>query len=205
MNRSHATLCSSARWAAHIKERFITPLSARANLGDTMLEIGPGPGAATEQLRQLVDHLTVLEVNKAAAARLARRYREGNVEVVVGSASTIPFQDESFSSVASFTMLHHVPTVAQQDRILLETFRVLRPGGVLLGSDSLASAGLHAFHQGDTYNPVEPATFFTRLRMAGFARIVIEVGDDLVFLAVKGGRGRRVAAARAATKSRAAR
>lgn len=54
-------------------------------------------------------------------------------------------------------MLHHVPTVALQNRLLAEVLRVLRPGGVLIGSDSLASNDLHLFHDGDTYNPVEPA------------------------------------------------
>ncbi len=191
MNERHARLCSSARWAKHITERFITPLSTRVDFGDAMLEVGPGPGAATAQLCQLVPHLTVLEVDEGAAARLARRYRGANVAVVVGSGSAMPFKDRSFSSVASFTMLHHVPTVAQQDRLLMEAFRVLRPGGVLLGSDSLANQGLHWFHEGDTYNPVEPATFLTRLTMAGFSRIAIEVGEDLTFMAYKKGRPRR--------------
>ena len=54
-------------------------------------------------------------------------------------------------------MLHHVPTLALQNKILAEAFRVLRPGGVLIGSDSLPSNDLHHFHDDDTYNPVEPA------------------------------------------------
>ena len=61
-------------------------------------------------------------------------------------------------------MLHHVPTTALQNKILAEAFRVLRPGGVLIASDSLASSGLHGFHEGDTYNPVEPASVISRLQ-----------------------------------------
>jgi SAM-dependent methyltransferase len=87
--------------------------------------------------------------------------------------------------VAAFTMLHHVPTRAQQDKLLAEAFRVLRPGGTFLGSDSLASDGLHHFHEGDTYNPVEPAAFLTRLQTAGFDRIALRVGHNLIFTAVK--------------------
>ena len=75
----------------------------------------------------------------------------------MGDATGMTFGDASFDSVATFTMLHHVPTAAAQDRILAEALRVLRPGGVLFGSDSLASNDLHEFHAGDTYNPVEPA------------------------------------------------
>jgi SAM-dependent methyltransferase len=87
--------------------------------------------------------------------------------------------------VVTFTMLHHVPTRALQDRVLAEAFRVLRPGGVFLGSDSLASDGLHHFHEGDIYNPVEPAAFLTRLQTAGFAEISLHVGYNLVFTARK--------------------
>ena len=80
-------------------------------------------------------------------------------------------------------MLHHVPTVALQNRLLAEVLRVLRPGGVLVGSDSLPSDGLHGFHEGDTYNPVEPGTFLTRLQTLGYERITIGVGHALTFIA----------------------
>jgi ubiquinone/menaquinone biosynthesis C-methylase UbiE len=80
-----------------------------------------------------------------------------------------------------------VPTRAQQDRVLAEAFRVLRPGGVFLGSDSLPSDRLHQFHEGDTYNPVEPAAFLTRLQTVGFDAITLHVAYNLVFTARKEG------------------
>jgi SAM-dependent methyltransferase len=82
-------------------------------------------------------------------------------------------------------MLHHVPTLALQDKILAEVFRVLRPGGVLIGSDSLASNDLHHFHEGDTYNPVEPAGLLARLQTLGFEKITIVVDGILKFVAHK--------------------
>jgi SAM-dependent methyltransferase len=84
-----------------------------------------------------------------------------------------------------FTMLHHVPTRALQDALLASALRVLRPGGTLVGSDSLASDALHHFHAGDTYNPVEPAALLTRLQTIGFAEITIMVGERLMFRAGK--------------------
>ncbi len=60
---------------------------------------------------------------------------------------------------------------------------MLRPGGVLIGSDSLASNGLHHFHAGDTYNPVEPASLLVRLQALGFGKITIAVDDVLTFTA----------------------
>jgi SAM-dependent methyltransferase len=87
--------------------------------------------------------------------------------------------------VGSFTMLHHVPTTARQNQILAEALRVLRPGGVLVGSDSLPSNGLHRFHEGDTCHPAEPAALLVRLQTLGFAAVMVAVDDGLRFTARK--------------------
>jgi ubiquinone/menaquinone biosynthesis C-methylase UbiE len=107
------------------------------------------------------------------------------VEVVSGDAAALSYPDGSFDTVATCTMLHHVPTRALQDKVLAEAFRVLRPGGAFLGSDSLPSDGLHHFHEGDIYNPVEPAAFLTRLQTVGFTEITLRVTHNLIFTARK--------------------
>jgi hypothetical protein len=66
------------------------------------------------------------------------------------------------------------------------SFRVLRPGGVLICSDSLAS-DLHHFHEGDTYNPVEPTSVLGRLQTLGFEKITVTVDEGLKFVAHKPG------------------
>jgi ubiquinone/menaquinone biosynthesis C-methylase UbiE len=185
MNENHAELCPSPEWAAVIQDEVLPSLTQHADLGEDMLEIGPGPGAATEWLRQKVKRLTAVEVDAAAAGKLADRFAGGNVEVVVGSAAELSYPDESFDSVGSFTMLHHVPTLAMQNKILAEAFRVLRPGGVLICSDSLASNDLHHFHEGDTYNPVEPTSVLARLQTLGFENVTVVVDGMLKFIAHK--------------------
>jgi SAM-dependent methyltransferase len=185
MNENHAKLCPSPEWAAHIQDEVLPALTEHVDLGADMLEIGPGPGAATEWLRHRVQRLTALEIDEEAAAKLAARYAGTNVEVVTGSAAQTGYPDASFDSVGSFTMLHHIPTRAGQDRLLAEALRVLRPGGVLIGSDSLGSDGLHHFHEGDTYNPVEPASLLVRLQTLGFGAISITVDGIVRFTARK--------------------
>lgn len=185
MNGNHAKLCPSPEWAAHIQEEILPALTAHASLGKDMLEIGPGPGAATEWLRLRVKRLTVLEIDEAAAAKLADRYSGENVTVDVGDATRLSYPDEAFDSVGSFTMLHHVPTAALQNAILAEVLRVLRPGGVLIASDSLASDGLHHFHESDTYNPIEAGSIVSRLQTLGFGALTIMVDDVLKFVARK--------------------
>jgi SAM-dependent methyltransferase len=193
MNENHAKLCPSPEWAAWLQGEILPSLTAGADLGEEMLEVGPGPGAATDWLRHKVKRLVALESDEKAAAALAAKYdgvevpsvEVPSVEVVHGDATAMSFADNSFDSAGSFTMLHHVPTAALQNRLLAEVLRVLRPGGVLIGSDSQASNGLHHFHEGDDYNPVEPAALLTRLQTIGFGKITVSVDYTVTFVAHK--------------------
>ena len=185
MNANHTVLCASPEWAEFLESEVLAPVAAGVELGEEMLELGPGPGAATRWLRHSVQRLVALEVDAAAAARLANELAGTNVTVEVGDCARIPFPDASFDSVASFTMLHHLPTQGLQFATLCEAFRVLRPGGVLLGADSLASQGLHEFHEGDTYNPIDPARLLVYLQAAGYSPVTLTVGDVMRFTARK--------------------
>jgi SAM-dependent methyltransferase len=185
VNPEHQNLCASPEWAGYLQSEILPAVTAGIELGRDMLEIGPGPGAATGWLAEHVAKLTALESDDAAAALLAERYSGDNVTVDTGGATRMPYPDGAFDAVASFTMLHHVPTAAAQYQILAEALRVLRPGGWLAGSDSLASNGLHYFHHDDTYNPAEPSTLLVWLRALGFTPITITVGDVLMFTACK--------------------
>jgi SAM-dependent methyltransferase len=130
-----------------------------------------------------VARLTALERDETAAAKLAGKFP--GVQVAVGDATALSYPDGAFDSVGSFTMLHHVPTTALQNQILAEALRVLRPGGVLVGSDSLPSDGLHVFHEGDTCHPVEPSGLLVRLQTLGFGAVMVAVDDVLMFTARK--------------------
>jgi SAM-dependent methyltransferase len=183
VNKWHAELLGSPEWAAFLHEEILPVVTHRVDLGDDLLEIGPGPGAATEWLRQRVKRLVAIELEAEAAAKLGERFAGTNVEAIVGDATALPYPDGSFDTVGMFTMLHHVPTRALQDALLAGALRALRPGGTLIGSDSLASDRLHQHHEGDTYYPVEPASFLTRLQTIGFGEIMFEVSDRLLFRA----------------------
>jgi SAM-dependent methyltransferase len=183
MNENHMNLCPSPEWAAFIQQDVLPKLTADLTLGDEMLEIGPGPGAATDWLRHKVKRLVAVESDEELARKLTEKYAD--VEVVHGDATALRNADNSFDSVASFTMLHHVPTITLQNRLLSEALRVLRPGGVLFGGDSLPSNELHHFHKGDTYNPIDPGSFLPRLQTIGFYPITITWGPGLQFVAYK--------------------
>ena len=177
MNRLHHWLCRSGRWQKKIEERVRWVLEG-TEVGDNLLELGPGPGLSTDLLRLKAQHLTAIELDANLAQQLAARLRGSNVEVVTGDATAMPFPDCQFSASTCFTMLHHVPSTELQDRVLREVRRVLKPGGIFVGSDSLQSWFMRIIHIGDTLVPVDPGTFGTQLEAAGFELLKIEKNGE---------------------------
>lgn len=177
VNEVHLQRCSSAEWAQAVEE-FILPWALKdIDLGDDVVEVGPGPGLTTDVLRRHAGRLTAVETDAALAADLAARVVGTNIEVVHADATDMPFEDDRFSAAGSFTMLHHVPSPHLQDQLLAELARVLRPGGVLVGVDGIDSPEFRDLHEGDVCVPVDPATFADRLRRAGFVDPCIEANE----------------------------
>jgi ubiquinone/menaquinone biosynthesis C-methylase UbiE len=185
MNENHHRLCGSPEWAAQLQETVLPRLFADVEVGDRMLEIGPGPGAATDWLRHRVGALIAIEIDPEAADALRARFGGANVEIVTGDATRLPWPDDSFDTVTTHTMLHHVPTRRGQNQVLSEALRVLRPGGALLASDSLPSTELHEFHADDIYNPIDPGALITQLQTIGYGSVMVEIRDRWMAKAVK--------------------
>jgi len=95
------------------------------------------------------------------------------VRVVRGDGAALPFRDGCFDAAAVLTMLHHVPSAGLQDRVLAEVGRCLRPGGLLVGSDTLPSLRFRLYHLADTMVPVDPDSLPERLRTAGFDEVSV--------------------------------
>jgi SAM-dependent methyltransferase len=148
-----------------------------SDLGDDVLEIGPGPGLTTDFLRERVETLTALELDEALAADLAKRMDGSNVTVVHGNATASGLPADRFSAVTCFTMLHHVPSPALQDRLFAEVFRVLRPGGTFIGTDATDSPSLRELHIDDIFVPVEAESLRHRLRAVGFDAVTVDAAD----------------------------
>jgi SAM-dependent methyltransferase len=168
VNRLHRWYCRSARWQRTVEQRLLPWVLGDVDLGDRVLEVGPGPGLTTAVLTRRTAHLTAVEIDAQLAESLRRRVDPQRVEVVRADATAMPFPDGSFSGAVCFTMLHHVPTVALQDRLLTEVCRVLRPGAVFTGSDSRPSLLFRAAHLFDTMVLVDPRFLPQRLAAAGF-------------------------------------
>jgi SAM-dependent methyltransferase len=87
----------------------------------------------------------------------------------------MPYPDDRFSAVLCFTMLHHIPSPQLQDRAFSEVARVLAPGGIFAGTDSVGEGTMFKLiHIGDTLVPVDPAELPARLQAAGLEDAIVE-------------------------------
>lgn len=100
MNEAHEELCSSAGWGDYLAKEVLPRVLAGQDLGDHLLEIGPGFGMATDVLRTDVARVTAVEADGGYASALAERLAGTDATVVVGDATALEFDDASFTSAA---------------------------------------------------------------------------------------------------------
>jgi SAM-dependent methyltransferase len=175
MNFAHNRLCAGTGWARFVDGTLLPWGLEDVELGDRVLEIGPGFGATTRRLIARTSSLSVLELDRRYCRKLSAEFGD-RVEVTQGDATQMPFPDERFSAVLCFTMLHHIDSPPLQDRLLAEAARVLRPGGTFAGTDSIGgSLKFKLLHVGDTLTLITPSGFPERLTHAGLTEPVVEV------------------------------
>lgn len=104
---------------------FLTP-------GQSVLDLGCGPGTITEGLAAAVAPGTVIGIDQggeqlAVACQRARAARLDNLAYQSGSAYRLPLPDASIDRVFCHALLEHL---AQPQLAIAEIRRVLRPGGI---------------------------------------------------------------------------
>ena len=186
MNESHLQFLASPEWARLLEAELLPWIEAAGDLGDDVLEIGPGPGLTTDLLRQRVQSVTAVEIDPSLGEPLRDRLAGTNVDVIVADATDAGLPDNHFSAAGCFSVLHHMPSPEDQDRLFCELHRVLRPGGIFVGQDSLDLESMRVAHADDTFTPVDPDEMKDRLAAAGFSETRTDiVGFHFRFLSRK--------------------
>lgn len=174
MNRFENWFCASSVWRYITREHLLPWFVAGSELGDHVLEVGAGFGAATEELRRRSARVTSLEYDHDSAARLGAKRQDGSAGVLQGDAAALPFARETFSAAVAILVLHHLRSGELQDRAFAEIYRVLRPGGVFLAFEIQDRWLQRIGHIRSTFTPVAPAGAIARLTAAGFSRVKVD-------------------------------
>ncbi|WP_349253794.1 methyltransferase domain-containing protein [Bradyrhizobium sp. CB2312] len=97
--------------------------------GERVLDIGCGPGYLCESMAQIVGPggaVVGIDVSPDLIAACNRQKASAWISYAIGNATALDQADASFDAVACTQVAEYVPDV---DRVLAETFRVLKPGG----------------------------------------------------------------------------
>ena len=125
----------SHRWRT--AENSAAHLLPHLQPGQSLLDVGSGPGTITADLAGVVapGRVTALEATQEAIALTAAELRGRGIEadLVVGDAHDLPFPDGSFDVVHAHQVLQHL---ADPVRALTELRRVCRPGGTVAVRES---------------------------------------------------------------------
>src|SRR5258708_22073964 len=82
MNRFETWFCGSLFWRYVTRRQLLPWIRQGSELGEDVLELGAGPGAATEELGRLAARVTSLEYDHAFAAKLGARVNGSDATVI---------------------------------------------------------------------------------------------------------------------------
>lgn len=114
-------------WTLEHLHRYL--LACELATGKTVLDIACGDGYGSAMLARHAAQVTGVDIDTPTVERARGKYVADNLRFLQGSATDIPLDDDSVDLVVSFETIEHL---TEQDRMLYEIRRVLRPEGFLL-------------------------------------------------------------------------
>jgi SAM-dependent methyltransferase len=175
---------------------------AELRAGETVLDLGSGGGIDVLLSARRVGPtgkaygLDMTDEMLTLARENQRKAGANNVEFLQGEIENIPLPESSVDVVISNCVIN---LSADKDRVLRETFRVLRPGGRFAVSDVVVRGEVPAAVRksmelwvGCVAGAMEESEYRTKLAVAGFEEIEIEptriysVEDARQFLTAEG-------------------
>lgn len=145
--------------------------------GRDVLEVGCGTGLLLARFADFARRAAGIDLSDG----MLERARARGLDVTQGSATALPFEDASFDVACSFKVLAHIPDI---ERAMSEMFRVVRPGGVVIGEfynpysvRALAKRLAGAQHIGASY---DEASVFTRFDSPAAVAKLMPRGAELL-------------------------
>jgi ubiquinone/menaquinone biosynthesis C-methylase UbiE len=125
-----------------LRDRIIE--HAHPRLEQTVLDLGSGTGLLALAIAPRVDTVWAVDISPAMCDYLRTKAESAgldNIKVAVASAVSLPLAEDSVDVVISNYCLHHLRDPDKR-RAVLETLRVLRPGGRLVIGDMMFRVGV---------------------------------------------------------------
>lgn len=99
--------------------------------GDKILDLGCGDGYYSFLLSGFSPKIEITGIDNhiAAIESAKRQVRKKNVQFIIGNAEKLPFSENSFDKIVMSEIIEHVK---DDEKVLQEARRVLKPGGILV-------------------------------------------------------------------------
>ena len=123
-----------------VLQREASRKSLRASSGESILDLGSGPGFLACEIAEEVGETGRVfavdissDMNSISATRAAAAGLSDRIEISEGDATALTFPDSAFDAAVSTQVIEYL---ADPDAALVELARVLRPGGRLVLIDT---------------------------------------------------------------------
>lgn len=128
---------SAAITNEQLTARFIAAAGPHAT--GAILDLACGPGIITSRLATTAHEVVAFDLTPEMLAKARQRCaaaRLSNVTFKEGSATDLPFAEKTFDAVVTRLSIHHFE---DPDRVIGESWRVLKPGGMFVLADVVSS------------------------------------------------------------------
>jgi len=111
--------------------RELEHLNKFAKDGDNILDIGCGNGRLLSLFENKKIHYTGIDSSEKLI-EIAKKNHSEEQKFINANALDLPFQNETFDTIFSIAVLHHVPSKKFRELFVTEANRVLKPKGTLV-------------------------------------------------------------------------
>ena len=163
---------SASITAAELTARFVDAVTAGADA--TILDVACGPGIVTAGLAAKVRAVVAFDLTPEMLLQARARCGKAgltNVRFEQGSATALPFPDDTFDGVVTRLSMHHFDAPRL---VLAEMLRVLKPGGTFVIADVISSADAA---ESELHNAIEVLRDPSHVRMLPVAELTSMIAD----------------------------
>ena len=120
------------RFMVHIRKRTKFAMSFM-NKESVVLDAGCGVGWSSFIFAKKAKRVYGVDYSNEAIEYAKKKYKKNNLSFIIMNVCDLRFDDNSFDIVISFEVTEHL-MLEQGKRFIAEAYRVLKPGGLLIGT-----------------------------------------------------------------------